>query len=137
MSTDFARAILVFLLAPFSSYIVWVGYSLMWYWDKQPGTEPWLSALFMTCVTAFIYLPLAVVVFGLWVYWTGKAVNTLPRLIISGLVCGGLVGLAFARLYGVVVLFQGLSVGAIVGTTLALGTRRVQRQYAVRREPGS
>ncbi|MFY2996293.1 hypothetical protein ACOTH8_23490 [Achromobacter xylosoxidans] len=130
MSIDFARAVLVFLLAPFSSYVVWAGYSLMWYWDKQPGTEPALSALFMTCVTAIIYLPLAVVVLGLWVYWTGKGVNTFPRLIISGLVCGGLVGLAFARLYGAVVLYLGLSVGAIIGITLALGTRWVQRQLA-------
>ncbi|WAI82568.1 MULTISPECIES: hypothetical protein [Achromobacter] len=130
MSLVFARVILVFMLAPFSSYIVWAGYSLTWYWGKQPGTEPWLSAVALTSATVIIYLPMAVVVLGLWVYWTRKAVNTFPRLIISGLVCGGLVGFAFARHYGPLQLYLGLSVGAVVGITLALGTRWVQRHPA-------
>jgi len=121
---------LVFMLAPFSSYIVWAVYALTWYWGEQPGTEPWLSSVALTSATVIIYPPMAVVVLGLWVYWTRKAVNTFPRLIISGLVCGGLAGLAFARHYGALLLYLGLSVGAIVGMTLALGTRWVQRHPA-------
>lgn len=130
MSLEFARVMLVFMLAPFSSYIVWAVYALTWYWGKQPGTEPWVSSAVLTSATVIIYLPMAVVVLGLWVYWTRKAVNTFPRLIISGLVCGGLAGLAFARHYGALLLYLGLSVGAIVGITLALGTWWVQRHPA-------
>lgn len=127
MSLEFARVLLVFILAPLSSYIFWVGLGMSQATHDQPFTEPWLAAIVMMAATFVLYIPLGIVVLGLWVYWTRKAVNTFPRLVLSGLVCGGLVGLAFASHSGVLLLFWGLCVGAIVGVTLALGTRWVQR----------
>lgn len=130
MSLEFARVVLVFMLAPLSSYLFWVGLGLTQVSHDQPIWEPWIVAITMTSATVILYIPLAVVVLGLWVYWTRKAVDTFPRLIVSGVVCGGLVGLAFAIHKGPLVLLWGLSVGAIVGVTLALGTRCAQRRPA-------
>ncbi len=127
MSLEFARVLLVFMLAPLSSYIFWVGLGLSQATHDQAFSVPWLAAIGMMAATCILYIPLAVVVLVLWVYWKRKAVNTFPRLVFSGLICGGLVGLAFARHHGALLLFWGLCVGVIVGITLALGTRWVER----------
>jgi len=57
MSSEFAGVVLVFMLAPLSRYIFWVGLELTQASRDRPLTEPWITAILMMATAAIFEIP--------------------------------------------------------------------------------